>query len=97
VKPAVYFLGDANPPAEAAFMARSPRIDQPIEATATTSITTTEGVHPFVSRQPVKTPAAALVNTAFNVGDDGPLLGNAPYVCGPSGFGQIANCHARLY
>ncbi|MGX8008619.1 hypothetical protein ACVDG8_006110 [Mesorhizobium sp. ORM8.1] len=60
-------------------------------------MTTTEGVHPFVTRQPVKTPTAALVNAAFNVGDDGPLVGNSPYICSPSGFGQLANCHARLY
>lgn len=97
LKPAGYFPGDADRLTPAVFAVRSPRIDQPIEMATITSVTTTAGVHPFVSRQPVKTPTAAPVNAAFNVSDDGPLMGNSPYVCSPSGFGQLANCHARLY
>jgi hypothetical protein len=72
-------------------------MDQPIEITTDSSMTTAEGVHAFASGQPVKTPTAAPVNAAFNVSNDGPLMGNSPYICSPSGFGQLANCHARFY
>jgi len=97
LKPAGYLAGDADPLAQAVLTVRSPRMDQPIEVTTNSSMTTAEGVHAFVSGQPAKTTTVAPVNAAFNVSVDGPLVGNSPYVCTPSGFGQLANCHTRFY
>jgi hypothetical protein len=96
VKPLVSSLGSPARPVQAAPVVRSPRSDQPIEIMSTSGAST-EGVYPFVAPRPVKVPTVQPVVVSLNLSDDGPLLGSSPYICSPSGFGQLANCHARLY
>jgi hypothetical protein len=48
----------------------------------------------FVRPQRVPMPAPAKVS--YTLGSAGPLLGHSPWICGPSGFGQRANCYSRF-
>jgi len=61
----------------------------------TSAVRTTESAYAFTSPQPIKVRTPGPVKVSFNPGDDSALLGSSPYICSPSGFGQLASCHPR--
>ena len=86
VKPAV-------PPVYSMSTVHSLRSDPQILMTS--AVRTTESAYAFTSPQPIKVRTPGPVKVSFNPGDDGALLGSSPYICSPSGFGQLASCHPR--
>lgn len=61
----------------------------------TSTMRTTETVYAFASPQCIKARMPGPAKVSFNPGGDGAFLGSSPYICSPSGFGQLSSCHAR--
>ncbi|OBQ60229.1 hypothetical protein [Mesorhizobium erdmanii] len=65
------------------------------EILMTSTVPSTGSTYAFSSPQAIKVRTLGPVKVAFSPGDGGPLLGSAPYICSPSGFGRLASCHPR--
>jgi hypothetical protein len=80
-------------PVYATPMVHSLRSDPPILMTS--AIGTTESAYTVASPPRIKVRTPGPVTVSFNPGDGGAFLGSSPYICSPSGFGQLASCHLR--
>ncbi|AEH89640.1 MULTISPECIES: hypothetical protein [Mesorhizobium] len=95
IKPVVHSVrgNSAVKPVYAMSTVHSFRIDPPLLTTS--AIRTTENAYAFTSPPQMKVHTPGPVKVSFNPGDDGAFPGSSPYICSPSGFGQLASCHPR--
>ena len=59
------------------------------------TIRTSERAYAFASPPRIKVSTPAPAKVSYNPGNGGTFLGNSPYICSPSGFGQRAICRSR--
>jgi hypothetical protein len=95
VKPVVHSLGSkpAVQPVRATFIAHSSRSEPLVYMTS--AVRTIERAYAFASPPRIKVRTPAPVKASYNPGNGGTFLGNSPYICSPSGFGQRASCRPR--
>ena len=94
-KPVAYSLRSksAVQPVRAWSMAHSLRSEPLIRMTS--AVRTTERAYAFASPRRITVRTPAPVKASYNPGNGGTFLGNSPYICTPSGFGQRASCRPR--
>ncbi|MBB6408003.1 hypothetical protein [Mesorhizobium sangaii] len=94
-KPVVHSLGSkpAVEPVRAMFIAHSSRSEPLVQMTS--AARTIERAYAFASPPRIKARTPAPVKASYNPGNGGTFLGNSPYICSPSGFGQRASCRPR--
>ncbi|MFD2057866.1 hypothetical protein ACFSQT_33710 [Mesorhizobium calcicola] len=95
VKPVVHSLRGkpAVQPVRARSTVHSLRSEPLVQMTS--AVRAIEKAYAFASPQRVKVRTPAPVKASYNPGNGGPFLGNSPYICSPSGFGQRASCRPR--
>lgn len=82
-----------KPVVRASFVVHSLRSEPLIQMTS--AVRTAERAYAFASTPQIKVRTPAPVKVSYNPGNGGTFLGNSPYICTPSGFGQRASCRRR--